>query len=76
MSAEEGMLFADTIKHMKQNTQYAEVTSPENLMPYDPAIPQGKEEGREGGRINGVIRWFVFFVNWLSHHVKFPKPHR
>ncbi|XP_050729015.1 zinc finger protein on ecdysone puffs-like isoform X3 [Eriocheir sinensis] len=38
---EEGKLFADTIKHMKQKTKFSEVTSPENLMPYDPATPQG-----------------------------------
>lgn len=38
---EEGKIFADTIKHMKQKTQFAEVTNPENLMPYDPAVPQG-----------------------------------
>lgn len=40
---EEGKLFADTIKHMKQKTKFSEVTSPENLMPYDPATPQGMD---------------------------------
>lgn len=40
---EDGKLFADTIKYMKQKTKFAEVTSPENLMPYDPSTPQGKE---------------------------------
>ena len=43
LSTEEGALFAETMKELKEKTQFADVTSPENLMPYDPAIPQGKE---------------------------------